>query len=184
MIDYGVLTERSVTKTETGRFKIRWPEAKLEWNVNYSASKVLKDSQIRKPRPKPQTPPPSSEKPAEEEDDAPVQEQRPVGQLPDGRKSKNELDRLFTELKVQKAALELREKKKELVQVSAVYRVVFELGQMLRKDMLTVPDKVLDNVRAAKTRAEAYSILYDAIAKALDGISNIEEGDLKLFNRR
>jgi hypothetical protein len=98
-----------------------------------------------------------------------------VPSKPSTGKTKAELDKIHAELKIQLTAMELKERKGVLVDKAAVYKALFEIGQELRRDVMSIPDKWVDNIRAAKTRQEAHSMLYNALAESLKSISEVDE---------
>ena len=184
MIKEGVITPRSITTNpNNGRPMILPLYAEEDWAMNYSTKGEVNRHRFRKSKktyvkPKPK---PSGTLPKVEVDG--LADQPAPGTLPDGRKSKAELDRLHAELKVQMAAIELRERKGQLVDKDRVYTALFDLAQELRKEIMSVPDKTIDNIRAAKTRQEAHSYLYEALTNALTTIAEMKEGDLNLKKR-
>lgn len=69
--------------------------------------------------------------------------------------------------KAQIAELQAKQLDGELVRKEDVYRDLFAKGVALKEELLAVPDRVTDDMRAAETRAEAYRILREAIEKIL-----------------
>lgn len=187
MIKDGIIGERCLTTHPTnGRPMILPLFAEQDWAMNYSTKGEVNPHRFRKSKKtyvKKKTPP-SGELPDVSQfiDSPPVN--TPSGTLQDGRKTKAELDRLLAEVKLQTAAIELREKKGQLVEKDKVYKALYEIGQELRKDIMSVPDKTLDNIRAAKTRQEALAIFNAALVDALTNISNIKEGDIRFKMKR
>jgi hypothetical protein len=184
MIKNGVITPRSITAhPKNGRPMILPLFAEEDWAMNYSTKGEVNRHRFRKsnktyvkPKPKPGGPLPKV-------DLNDIPETPPPGTMPDGRKSKAELDRLHAELKVQLSAIDLRERKGQLVDKDKVYSALFDLAQELRKEVMSVPDKTIDNIRAARTRQEAHSILYEALTNALTTIAELKEGDLNFKKR-
>lgn len=182
MISTGVISQRSMTTHPTnGRPMIIPHLADEDWEKHYPSSEkpVQKDKQI-----------PSKRK-ANRNVVAPIPDEvveagraASPGTLPDGRKSKAELDRLNAEVKLQLSALDLKERKGQLVDKDKVYRALYEIGQEVKRFVMAVPDKTIDNILAAPNRAEAYQILYGALNDALTTVSNIKDGDLRLTERR
>lgn len=184
MIKEGVITPRSMTTHPTnGRPMILPRFAEEDWAMNYSTKGEVNRARFRKSNKTyvQKKPKPSGELPKVVLDGIP--DQPAAGHLPDGRKSKAELDRLQAELKVQITAIELRERKGQLVDKDRVYSALFDLAQEIRKEIMSVPDKTIDNIRAAKTRQEAHAVLYEALTNALTTIAEIKEGDLNFKKR-
>lgn len=75
-------------------------------------------------------------------------------------------------LKVQQMRMELEKMKGNLVEKNAVYAALFEAGSLVRSTVLSVPDRVIDDIMAQKTRAAAYQILYDALVDALGTVAD------------
>ena len=75
-------------------------------------------------------------------------------------------------LKVQQMRLDLEKAKGNLVEKNAVYSALFEAGALVRSTVLGVPDRVIDDIMAQKTRAAAYQILYDALVEALSTVAD------------
>lgn len=161
--------------------------ADQDWEVNYGHSKEKAPKVDQRPV-KPQRAPQAAKAqpvrpPIDTVPDEPYSAP-PPGTLPDGRKSKAELDRLKAEVQLQISALELKERKGQLVDKDKVYRALFEVGQEIRTSVMSVPDKTLDNILAAPTRSHAYNVLYAALTDALTQLSNLKEGDLNFKERR
>lgn len=58
------------------------------------------------------------------------------------------------------------------VEKEKVYSALFEFGKYIRTAFQAIPDRVIDNVLAAKSRSEAHSILSDAIYKTLENLTS------------
>ena len=99
--------------------------------------------------------------------DAPVQTGR----------STADLKRMLSEVRLQKEAIELRKMKGELVEKRAVYGTLFSFGQEVRAGFETIPDRTIDAILAARSRAEAHEVLVVAIAEALDTMATIISRD-------
>lgn len=195
MIANGVITARCLTTNPAnGRPMIIPHLADEDWSINYGHTKTDKAPKVdtRPVRPQKAAAGTRAPIPAAVADTVPDEPYSPgvaagglaPGTLPDGRKSKAELDRLKAEVSLQISALELRERKGQLVDKDKVYRALFEVGQEIRTSVLAVPDKTLDNILAAKTRNEAYTILQAALTDALTQLSNMKDGDLNLNEKR
>ena len=74
--------------------------------------------------------------------------------------------------------LEYKERAGELVNKDEVYSQLYAVGQEIRSALQAVPDRVIDDVRAAGNRNEAHQILFDAISDALEHLSEINEREL------
>jgi len=73
----------------------------------------------------------------------------------------------LTELKYKREVGDLVERKK-------VYDGLYAAGQEIRDSMLSIPDRIIDEVLAAKNRNEAHEVLRKAIHSELERLSNIE----------
>lgn len=73
--------------------------------------------------------------------------------------------------KAKKSELLVAELNGTLVKKDTVFKELFQLGSEMRAKMQSIPDKVIDNIMAAKTRGEAHKILYDEITKSLEALS-------------
>jgi hypothetical protein len=191
MIANGVITAKALTTNPSNGWPMIIPDvADADWSVNYGHTKEDKAPKVDTRAVKPQRAPQAAREPRQ----APIADTLPdepytpnvaaPGTLPDGRKSKAELDRLKAEVQLQLSALELRERKGQLVDKDRVYRALYGIGQEIKTSILSVPDKVLDNILAAGTRNEAFQLLYAALTDALTQLSEIKEGDLNLTDKR
>ncbi|RAJ00457.1 hypothetical protein LX64_04163 [Chitinophaga skermanii] len=91
----------------------------------------------------------------------------------DSDSSYNDAKRVKEILSAQLIALELKEKKEELVNKAAVYQELFKFGQQIRTAFLNIPDRTIDNIIAAETRSEAHAILTNAIHEVLEKLTSI-----------
>jgi hypothetical protein len=74
------------------------------------------------------------------------------------------------------AELEMKERYGELVQRKKVHEQLYTAGQELRNALLSVPDRITDNVIAAvDNRTNVYNIIYNAIASELEKLTSIGE---------
>jgi hypothetical protein len=78
-------------------------------------------------------------------------------------------------------ALELKQKKGELVNRAEVYKKLYEFGQELRTSFLVIPDRTIDLILSAENRHEAHKILGDAIYEVLETIT---KRDLDFSSRK
>lgn len=88
-----------------------------------------------------------------------------------GSSSYGDAKRVREIIQAQLAALDLKERKGELVQKEEVYKQLYVFGQQLRVSVLAVPDRVIDNVLASKSRAEAHNLLSSALHETLEGLT-------------
>jgi hypothetical protein len=168
---------QAIDYTNPKRPKIDPDLALKEWGKNYDPSyqRTEKVNELMgegvtppkpmkaKPKPKPQV-----------EDSEPETPQRPGG------KSLAEIKRQAAEVKLHISAIELKEKKGQLVDKDKVYKALFAAGQEVRTAFQAVPDRVIDDILAAKTRNEAHSVLFNAIADTLETLSEIANRDLNV----
>lgn len=94
-----------------------------------------------------------------------------------GKRSTAELKRLLSEVRLQKEAIELRRMKGELVEKAQVYSNLFAYGQEVRQHFEMLPDRTIDAILAARSRAEAHEVLTVAIGEALHAMSNVVSRD-------
>lgn len=151
-----------------------------EWGKNYDPSyqrtekvsenmgKAVTEQKADKPKPKPK-PKPHVDEPTEQ--DAPT--------APNG-KSLAEIKRQAAEVKLHISALELKEKRGQLVDKDKVYRALFAAGQEVRMEFQSLPDRVIDDILAAKTRNEAHAVLFNAIADALEKLNELGNRQLNV----
>lgn len=76
------------------------------------------------------------------------------------------------------AELDYKQKAGILVKQDDVYRTLFGFGQELRSRLQAIPDRVIDEILACKSRNQAHLILYNAISTELEFIS--EMGNKKI----
>ena len=101
--------------------------------------------------------------------------------IPDST-SKSEADRLIALYKAKRARLEYEEVEGNLINKGLVYSKLFDFAQQVRDKLLNVPDRVVDNVRAAVGRNQAIKIMGDEIASALHVLSDTES--LEIMEKR
>jgi hypothetical protein len=89
-----------------------------------------------------------------------------------------EIKRQQAEVKLRITALELKEKQGQLVDKAKVYKALFSAGQEVRTAMQAIPDRVIDDLLAAKTRNESHQILFNAIADTLEMLSEITNREI------
>lgn len=81
-------------------------------------------------------------------------------------------------LKAKILELEYKEKQGTLVDKAKVYATLFSFGKELRGRLLNIPDRIVDDIRAADSRTTAFNLLYDEISRALDELTDIEKRPL------
>lgn len=74
--------------------------------------------------------------------------------------------------------LDMKQRQGQLVDRDQVYKSLFVAGQEVRSSLQAIPDRVIDNILAARTRNEAHKLLADAIADALEQLSGLDKRDL------
>lgn len=74
----------------------------------------------------------------------------------------------------QLAALDLKERKEELVRKDEVYKQLYSFGQQMRVALMATPDRGIDAILASKNRAEAYNILSGSLLEVLEGLTSAE----------
>lgn len=72
------------------------------------------------------------------------------------------------------AGLQLSQLKGELVKKDEVYKQLYEYGQQLRTALSSIPDRMIDEIIAAKDRPTAHLILSNAILEVLTGLTTVE----------
>ncbi len=82
-------------------------------------------------------------------------------------------------IQAQLVALDLKERKGELVKKDQVYKELYAFGQQMRTSLQAVPDRVIDNILASKSRAEAHTLLTDAIHEVLEILTAGKEFNFK-----
>lgn len=91
-----------------------------------------------------------------------------------------EVKRQTAEVKLHLAALELKEKRGELVDKHKVYKALFSAGQEVRSSLQSLADRVIDDILAARSRNEAHSVLFNAISDELEKLSTVLNNDLNV----
>lgn len=89
------------------------------------------------------------------------------------RKSLADIKRDTAEVKLHIAAIELKEKKGQLVDKERVYKALFSAGQEVRTTFQSIPDRVIDEILSAPTRNDAHAVLFNAIADGLEQLSEV-----------
>jgi hypothetical protein len=101
---------------------------------------------------------------------APIRESftPPDGTLQAARKAKAVYDAKLAELKY-------KQQSGSLVPKDQVYSELFSKGQEIREALLAIPDRVIDQLRAAKSRAGAHKILTEAIHEELTRLGKTDQ---------
>lgn len=160
--------------TNPKRPKIDPDIALKEWGKNYDPSyqrtdKVNENMGGGVEPPKPPKSKPKPPKAYESDNEAPQQP---------GGKSLAEIKRQAAEVKLHISAIILKEKKGQLVDKDKVYKALFAVGHEVRATFQAIPDRVIDDILASKTRNEAHNLLYNAIADALESLSEITNREI------
>jgi hypothetical protein len=85
------------------------------------------------------------------------------------------------QLKAKHMEVELKLKMGELVDKSKVYAALFSIGKEIRQTLQAIPDRNIDDILAAGlngSRNEAHVVLTNAIADALETLSELSKVDL------
>jgi hypothetical protein len=88
-----------------------------------------------------------------------------------GDSSYMEAKRVREIIQAQLVALDLKERKGELVNKEEVHKQLFSYGQQLRIAFTSLADRNIDAIIAAKTRAEAHGLLQSAIYEILEEVT-------------
>jgi hypothetical protein len=74
------------------------------------------------------------------------------------------------------AELELAEKEGSLISKTSVYNSLFDMGKQIRDALLSIPERVTDDIIASvENRTKVRNIIYDAIAAELEKLSEINK---------
>jgi phage terminase Nu1 subunit (DNA packaging protein) len=78
--------------------------------------------------------------------------------------------------KARTAELELAEKEGSLISKTSVYNSLFDIGKQIRDALLSVPERVTDDIIAnVSNRTKVRNLIYDAIAVELEKLSEINK---------
>lgn len=83
-----------------------------------------------------------------------------------------------TQYAARMAKLKFEQASGELVNRDQVFRAFFAVGQEFRAAIMSVPDRVIDEVFAADDRNVAHDLLYNALADVLEKLSETKEINL------
>jgi hypothetical protein len=98
---------------------------------------------------------------------------------PTNNRSMVEIKRMISEVELQLKALELRERKGQLVDKDKVYAALFNVGKEMRQNLEIIPDRIIDDLFSAPSRNEAHTMLAEAIAEALEKFAEISNRELQ-----
>lgn len=98
--------------------------------------------------------------------------QTPVDPGGGGQVSIVEANRRKAIYDMQNKGLDLAERQGTLVNKQKVFKQLFDFGQNLRNNILTIPDRIIDDIRAMENRNDAHQKLYDALADELEKLSD------------
>lgn len=76
------------------------------------------------------------------------------------------------------AELEYKKKAGLLVEKDKVYKTLYDFGKELRNELLSVPDRIIDEVLGAENRTKAITLLYDELAAVLAKATNFEDREI------
>jgi len=71
------------------------------------------------------------------------------------------------------AQIEILKAKEILISRSQVEKEFTDIGIIIRTKVLSVPDKIIDQLRACDNRQEAHTILYQALVETLEELSEM-----------
>lgn len=74
--------------------------------------------------------------------------------------------------------LDYKKKSGELIEKEKVYSSLFAAGQELRDAMLSIPDRVIDEILSAGSRNDAHEILRRAIHSELERLTEIQKREV------
>lgn len=85
---------------------------------------------------------------------------------------------LDAELALQHKAMKFAKEKGTLVDKKQVYDALFEFGREIRSELEAMPDRIIDDLRAAQSRNEAHEILSNAVSTILNNLAGIQSRDI------
>lgn len=159
---------------DNGMPKINFEAAKQEWDIYQSQQgKAIKPTTTPTPQPvKQAAPTPTPPAPVAQGEALKPQ----AGTLAAARLVKEQLNAKLLEM-------EVKEKMGKLVDKDRVYANLFAAGQELRINLQTLPDRYIDDIRAAGSRNEAHTILLKAINEVLTEIAELGKLDVTKTKR-
>ena len=85
---------------------------------------------------------------------------------------------LYEKFRAEKMRLQVLRMSGELVDKQEVYRALYGFGAELRAELMTIPDRFIDEIISATSRHQAHKILYDALESCLLTMSDIESREI------
>jgi predicted transcriptional regulator len=76
--------------------------------------------------------------------------------------------------------MEMKQKQGSLVNKDQVYKELFEAGKELRQSFEKLPDRIIDDILAARTRNDAHLILKDSIFDILNGLTEMFSREISI----
>lgn len=138
---------------QRGRPRIIFEVAQAEWQTTFSTSRVQNPKLAENVLGETASPVP-----------------QPAAEQAVQSKAKAQQVEAFFKAKLRQ--LEYEEKVNKLVDKDKVYQKLFAIGQELRKAIMAVPDRVIDNVLASQSRQQAHTLLYEELAKTLEHLTD------------
>lgn len=145
-------------RSNEGRPRIRYETALVEWHE--SASEQAPPAKL----PPGQKTPRGIIEPGTDSDPAP-----PI----QPGESINSLKQKHEKIKIASAAFDLKVKQGKYVEKEQVYKALFGAGQEVRQSLEAIPDRVIDEILAAKDRNTAHTLLTKAINAALERLAKL-----------
>jgi hypothetical protein len=187
----GKITTDCLDYSNPKRPKINPPMALASWGRHYAPdylqspalADLLEQKQAERNNPKPK---PETKKPKPNRISVDVGEELPVVVIDDFDPESDPDDPDDDNIKLRKSAthveakrvdaiatarlnlVKLAEARGKLVSREKVYKEFFDAGVRVRTALQGIPDKWIDNLLACDSRAEAHSMLYNAITEALE----------------
>lgn len=138
-----------------GKRQIIFEVAQAEWQATFSTSRVQN--------------PKLAEKVLGESSASPVPQPESIQAV----QSKAKAQQVESFFKAKLKQLEYEKEIKKVVDKDKVYKVLYGMGKEIRKALMAIPDRVIDDVLAAPTRQHAHTILQEAIATVLESVPEI-----------
>lgn len=76
------------------------------------------------------------------------------------------------------AELDYKKKAGQLVEKEKVYKALYDWGKELRNELLSIPDRIIDDMLSAPTRNDALTKLHDEISGVLEKLTNVEAREI------
>lgn len=163
------IPETCINRSNPNRPEIYVKRALEAWGKKFTPgtvqSKPLRDK-LKGPRPEKEPEPAIKQKPIIDLSDLVEGEEIIISNSAEFEEAK----RVEAITKARSAQLELAKAKGKLVERTKVDNELFDLGVIIRTSLQGIPDKHIDNIRAAGTRQEAHSIMYKAITESLEAL--------------